>query len=71
MVFLEPRIEHSTNEVGLLAVKEAVAHNTPADSVHITARLAGNRRQESRLSLNANTHSEMPAKGLGHPGKHF
>jgi transitional endoplasmic reticulum ATPase len=31
-------IEHLANEAGLLAVKEAIANNTPADSVQISAK---------------------------------
>ena len=30
-------IEHIANEAGLLAIKESLAHNTPANSVQITA----------------------------------
>jgi SpoVK/Ycf46/Vps4 family AAA+-type ATPase len=31
-------IEHITNEAGLLAVKEAIANNTPAEAVQVSNR---------------------------------
>jgi transitional endoplasmic reticulum ATPase len=36
--FSGAEIEHIANEAGLLAVKEAIANNTPADAVQISAR---------------------------------